>query len=208
MKLPRNLAFFAALPFAVLVLVQGCSGGSSGGVCAVLVDDAGPADQGSCASGPKQGTSCCISSTASCASTLPLCQSLCCPADGGSVVVPRPEAGASDADAFEASTFDAAKPDGATSGCPGNKQTAPLLNTTCQTALEKSCCTELKGCFNMASGTSSDCNAYTACLDSCSTSADVPTCQSDCGNASTPAIVSAYDAIVTCATNNAAAECQ
>ncbi|MDB5214256.1 MAG: hypothetical protein JWO86_2183 [Myxococcaceae bacterium] len=212
MKFPRSLAFFAVVPVALVVLAQGCSSGSTGGACAVIVDDAGPADQGRCASGPKQGKSCCVSSTASCASTLPLCQSICCitTSDGGDgPLLTDDEGGTTDATFFEASTFDAAHPDGATSSCPGNtKQTAPLLNATCQAALEKVCCAELKACFNIAAGASSDCNAYAACISSCASQADPTTCQTDCDSMTTTSIRNAYDTLVTCATNSTGTACQ
>ncbi len=214
MRFSQLFTFFAVLPFSVLVLVQGCSGGSTGsGVCPVIVSDSGPADEAHCGAGTKQGTACCLSSTGTCAATLPLCQSICCttPRDGGGggTVIVEDEGGTTIEGGFiEAST----RPDASASACPGNtRQTAPFVNTTCQAALDQHCCSQLKACFNMVtSGGATDCNAYGDCINACRSQADPTTCQNDCDAATTTSVRTAYEAIVTCATSDAttSAACQ
>ena len=206
MKFTQLFTFFAVLPFSVLVLVQGCSGGSTGsGACPVIVSDSGPADEAHCGAGTKQGTACCLSSTGTCAATLPLCQSICCTTPregGGGTVVIEDEGGTNEAGFIEAST----RPDSSTSSsCPGNtRQTAPFVNTTCQAALEQHCCSQLKGCFNIVTaGGATDCNAYSGCIAGCASQADPTTCQNNCDTQTTPSVKTAYEAIVTCATNDA-----
>ena len=213
MKFTQLVTFFAALPFSVIILVQGCSGGSTGsGACPVIVSDSGPADEARCGAGPKQGGACCLSSSGTCGATLPLCQSICCttPREGGTVVV-EVEGGAvtfEGGTSLEAST----RPDSSTSSCPGNtRQAGPFVNSTCQAALEQHCCAELKACFNMVTtGGASDCNAYSACIKGCASQANPTTCQNDCDAATTTSIRTAYEAIVTCATNDSTttAACQ
>jgi hypothetical protein len=199
-----------------VVLAQGCSGGSTGGgACPVIVSDSGPADEARCGAGPKQGTACCVSASGACAATLPLCQSICCvsASDGG-----RAESGFVDDEGgvstFEAGTsFDAStRPDSSTSSCPGNtRQMSDFVNHTCQAALDQHCCSQLKACFNMVtSGGATDCNAYGACINGCASQADPTTCQNDCDAATTTSVKTAYEAIVTCAMNDAttSAACQ
>jgi hypothetical protein len=101
-------------------------------------------------------------------------------------------------------SFEASTRDSSTSSCPGNtKQAGPFVNGTCQVALEQHCCTQLKACFNQAvSGGATDCNAYAACINGCASQANPTACQSDCDAATTTSIKSAYEAIVTCATND------
>ncbi len=116
------------------------------------------------------------------------------------------------------------KTDGAVAAkCEGNKQTGgDLFSATCQAKLNAVCCTELKTCFDIvpaADGgtTPDDCNKYSACIDSCTKKADgtpetdpakVDTCDTECDTLSEPAVVTAYEAIVKCATDKANAECQ
>jgi hypothetical protein len=216
MSSSRYLTLLAVLPFSLLVLAQGCSGGSTGGgVCPIIVSDSGPADEARCGAGPKQGTACCVSSTGTCAATLPSCQTICCvsASDGG-----RAESGFSDDDGgvltIEGGTFHEAgtSADSSTSSCPGNtKQMSDFVNATCQAALNEHCCSELKACFNIVpAGGATDCNAYGACINGCASQADPTTCQNDCDTQTTPSVKNAYEAIVTCATNDSttAAACQ
>lgn len=215
MRFLRSSAFVVLVPLSVFILIQGCSSSSTGGSCLISADDGGSSGAGQCGNGPKQGSACCVSSTASCANQLPLCAELCC-------VAPSSEAGARETGTVVIDTeggvvstdarLDVAPADATSGACPGNtKQTAPFVNNACQSALEQSCCTELKSCFDIVpSGGSTDCNAYASCIAQCGSSADVQTCQNTCDSSTTPSVKTAYEAIVTCATNNAStsAACQ
>lgn len=213
MRLVRSFSFAVLVPLSVLILVQGCSGGSTGGSCVVTVDDASSSGAGQCGNGPKQGAACCVSASAACAPQLPLCGDLCCVVassseggrEGGTVVIVESDGAVTDAKPV--------RPDAASSGtCTGNtKQQGPFLNSACQSALEQNCCTELKSCFNIVpSGTSTDCNGYSDCISQCGSAADIATCQTACDDATTTSVKSAYEAIVSCAMNNAStnAACQ
>jgi hypothetical protein len=208
MRSSRYFTLLAVLPLSFLVLAQGCSGVSTGvGACPLIVSDSGPADEAHCGAGPKQGSACCISAGGTCAATLPLCQSICCvsASDGGRVESGffDEEGGVSTTEGgsfFEASTHR----DSSTSSCPGNtRQMSDFVNATCQAALDQHCCSQLKACFNMVtSGGATDCNAYGACINACASQADPTTCQNDCDTATTTSVKNAYEAIVTCATND------
>lgn len=108
-------------------------------------------------------------------------------------------------------------PSKGSTACPGNKQAAgDFVNATCQAKLDAGCCTELKGCFNLvidkgAGGPTDDCNTYTKCVDlarSQPTAAQQQAAQTECDLGAPKAVQDAYDAITTCATNKASAECQ
>lgn len=101
--------------------------------------------------------------------------------------------------------------------CEGNKQTSgDFVNATCQAKLNGECCAELKGCFNLevdadAGGATDDCNKYASCVDFArkeATPAAQQAAQAECDLASPKAVQDAYDAITTCATAKASAECQ
>lgn len=118
---------------------------------------------------------------------------------------------------------DSSKSDAATATCEGNKQTGgDLFSPACQAKLNAVCCTELKTCFDIVpaaadGGTADDCNKYSTCLDACTKKADgtpetdaakISACQDDCDTLSEPAVITAYEAIVKCATDKANADCQ
>lgn len=107
--------------------------------------------------------------------------------------------------------------------CEGNKQTGgDLFSSACQAKLNALCCTELKTCFDIVptadgGSTPDDCNKYSSCIESCTKKADgtpetdpakVSTCDDECDTLSTPEVVTAYEAIVKCATDKANADCQ
>ncbi len=138
--------------------------------------------------------------------------------DDGGVGNPRPDSGT-----------DSSTPDGDTDSavankCPSNtKQTiGPIVNATCQAALEDQCCTELTTCFNIdpttedAGAEALDCNKFAKCIDQCDVAEDAGTdagadkeaCQSECALAAPPSVVTAYDAIAACATAKANTACQ
>lgn len=118
------------------------------------------------------------------------------------------------------------KADGGTDGpvvnaCPGNtKQTGKFINDACQSALESACCAELTACFNIVpsanadAGGADDCNKYSACIPKCRFKADgktpetddklIAACQDDCDALTQKSVITAYEAIVKCTTNNPA----
>ena len=126
--------------------------------------------------------------------------------------------------------IDSGKPTGDSStanACPGNtKQTTTFINATCQKSLESECCAELTACFNIvpdttdAGGGTDDCNKYSQCIPKCRFKIDGTTpetdnekigaCQDDCDLASSPSVITAYEAIVKCTTDKPAsnAACQ
>jgi hypothetical protein len=103
--------------------------------------------------------------------------------------------------------------------CVGNKQTGgDFVSAACQAALNTACCAELKGCFNLVvtpvdGGANDDCATYAACVDVARaqpTPAQQQAAQAECDLGAPQNVQNAYDAIVTCATNNptANAACQ
>jgi hypothetical protein len=105
--------------------------------------------------------------------------------------------------------------DAATATCEGNNQdlTKADFDPACQSCLEASCCTELKGCYNQTAEADGgipvdDCNAYTQCILFCNNgdAGDPATCQSECDQATTQSIIDAYDAILSCGSANGCAE--
>ena len=100
--------------------------------------------------------------------------------------------------------------DGSTNSCPGNtKQTAPLVNAACQTALDSECCTELTGCFGLDVPAASDCNVYSACIADCKkpladgaapTTQEISDCETMLCDANSPKTVQdAYTKLIDCA---------
>ena len=96
-------------------------------------------------------------------------------------------------------------------GCAENKQKEGVVSVECQTCLETKCCTELKGCFNVAAtGDKVDCDDYATCASKCHDDAaaeadggdpsDLETaCITDlCNPAAVDGIPAAYDAIIAC----------
>ena len=109
--------------------------------------------------------------------------------------------------------------DSATNACPGNtKQTAPLVNATCQKAMETDCCAELTGCFGLDVPALQDCNVFSSCISQCKdpladggkpTTAEIAQCETDICNANSPkSVQDAYDTMITCATSKAGTACQ
>jgi hypothetical protein len=96
--------------------------------------------------------------------------------------------------------------------CEGNTQSSgDFISPACQQALNNSCCTELKNCFNQVidpdggGGPTNDCNVYTECIDQANAITDEQeheTALSECDLGSPQSIIDAYNAIVDCATAN------
>lgn len=135
--------------------------------------------------------------------------------EGGTVITnPTPEAGTGDA-------ADSAVP---VTTCEGNKQTSgDFFSPACQSKLNTECCTELKTCFDLvptaddAGTTGQDCNAYSKCIDLCTRKTDgtpetdpmkVSLCDDDCDALTGQPVITAYKAIVDCATQKAPDVCQ
>lgn len=103
--------------------------------------------------------------------------------------------------------------EGGTNACASNtKQTAPLIDTTCQACLEKSCCSQLTTCFNIPkpddSGTKNDCNEYSKCIADCLDDTDVDGCYKLCDEVAADGVQAAYDNITSCAETSCRTECQ
>jgi len=128
------------------------------------------------------------------------------------VVTPTPDSGTPVADA-------------AVAKCEGNKQTgSDFFSAACQNRLNAQCCNELKTCFDLAPTTptaadpgTDDCNAYAICIPSCKKKADgtpetdnalIIACQDDCDKGSQKNIITAYEAIVACASSKGEDVCQ
>lgn len=100
-----------------------------------------------------------------------------------------------------------------TNTCAGNKQSADNgFGPNCQPCLEQKCCTQLKGCFDIAkddAGTTLDCNDYVDCTDACQKkpAGEIAACQDDCDSLAAAGVVKAYDDIVTCGQTSCATEC-
>ena len=92
--------------------------------------------------------------------------------------------------------------------CEGNTQdtTKADFGADCQACLDENCCTELKNCFNQTAGTldggvaAADCNDYAKCILFCNNedAGDPATCEQDCDTATTSAISTSYNDILTC----------
>ena len=96
--------------------------------------------------------------------------------------------------------------DAAAPTCEGNTQQNQLVSAECQSCLEQNCCNELKGCFNeQVPQGDVDCQAYADCIANCLTgdAGDPQACFAECDAATDQKIISAYDAIITCAEGNA-----
>lgn len=111
--------------------------------------------------------------------------------------------------------------DSAVNACPGNTKQdprAPFVNATCQKSLESECCAQLTSCFNItvqsdvdAGRGDNDCGKYSACIAKCEFKADgtketdvdkISACQNmDCRDATSDAVIAAYDAIAKCVTD-------
>jgi hypothetical protein len=103
--------------------------------------------------------------------------------------------------------------EGGANACPGNtKQTAPLIDATCQTCLSQKCCSQLTTCFDLPAdtdgGTTNDCNSYSKCTADCLDDTDVQGCYQLCDELAAPGVVTAYDSIVSCGETSCKVECQ
>lgn len=88
--------------------------------------------------------------------------------------------------------------------CEGNKQKADLVSAECQACLNAQCCTELKGCYNMAvtaadGGGSEDCNAFSECVSFCYQNGQDATCLEECATAAGEGVPAAYQGVIDCA---------
>jgi hypothetical protein len=97
--------------------------------------------------------------------------------------------------------------------CKTNTQVGKFGSDSCQKCLENKCCTQLKGCFNLAGidagQQQATCESYSDCTAECqqeATPAAVKECQDLCDEA-TPTFVQPYDAIETCGRSSCASEC-
>jgi len=104
--------------------------------------------------------------------------------------------------------------------CEGNKQTGgDIVSAACQSKLNTECCTELKTCFDIvltpddagARGTD-NCDKYRTCLQTCETAgggqAMIDACDMDCVALTQDSVVTAYNAIITCAMTKASDVCK
>ncbi len=97
---------------------------------------------------------------------------------------------------------DASTDSGFIPACTSNQE-RELLNPACQACVEKSCCNELKGCFDMVVAPESgklDCNAYSECISDCGADGvtDAEACYKECDDTAAPGIQAAFEAVVTC----------
>ena len=110
--------------------------------------------------------------------------------------------------------------DGSTGGfqvgdiCKTTYQQGAFGSTTCQQCLDTKCCTQLKGCFDLAGidagGTQATCEAYSDCTAGCqdeATPQKVQECQDLC-DVATPQFVAPYDQIEACGRSSCATECE
>src|SRR5262245_17040067 len=84
-----------------------------------------------------------------------------------------------------------------------SKQQGTFISDTCQACAEKSCCTQLKTCFDLPGDDANgkvDCNAYTTCIDDCGTKpeGELETCYKDCDDTAADGVQTAYEAIESC----------
>ncbi|MBX3204228.1 MAG: hypothetical protein KF764_04120 [Labilithrix sp.] len=93
-----------------------------------------------------------------------------------------------------------------------SKQEGVFVDETCQACVAKSCCTELKTCYDLPGDDANgkvDCNAYDTCIDDCGGKAEGERadCYKDCDDTAATGVQSAYEAIESCAKTNCATEC-
>jgi hypothetical protein len=93
-----------------------------------------------------------------------------------------------------------------------SKQQGIFVDETCQACVEKSCCTQLKTCYDLPSDTANgkvDCNEYDTCIDDCGAKPDdqLAACYQDCDDTAAAGVQAAYEAIETCAETSCATEC-
>jgi hypothetical protein len=114
----------------------------------------------------------------------------------------------------DSGTSDTGKPDtdgGGTATCE-SKQQGDFIDAKCQACLAGSCCTELKGCFDIAGDVDAgkvDCNDYSTCIDDCGTKPDAEreACYADCDTTAADGVQTAYDKITACADTNCKDAC-
>lgn len=109
--------------------------------------------------------------------------------DGGTR--PPSEAGTSETDS------------GAPVVCEGNLQVGVIVSEDCQQCLNASCCTELKGCFNIDgedAGGGIGCTEYHECIIDCNDRPEEERdgCFSACDGAAADGVQSAYETLQTC----------
>jgi len=113
--------------------------------------------------------------------------------DGGTIIRPTPtNDGGNEAGAFTVGSI-----------CSTTFQRDPLGSDDCQRCLERNCCTELRGCYNLADdidagadgGTRATCEDYSTCVFECR---DKPqSCIEDCDLAF-PQFKTPYDTLEAC----------
>ena len=104
-----------------------------------------------------------------------------------------------------------------------NAQNRADIGADCQSCLDTSCCSQLKGCFNLAPGdtdagtAASDCNAYAHCIIFCDNdfaqdaggdAGAVMECEAECAASTSDAITAAYNDLLTCRDTSCQAHCK
>lgn len=129
---------------------------------------------------------------------------------GGTVIIPEEDSGTT---ADSGGSVDAGYVNTCTANT--NQTIGPIVSVQCQESIDTNCCTQLAGCFGIATPTGvDDCNKFTLCVDKCNYQADGVTPETDaskieaCQNTDCPAlsqqdVVDAYDALTACIVGNA-----
>ncbi len=89
-------------------------------------------------------------------------------------------------------------------------QKSVFVDNACQLCLENSCCTELKGAYDIPAdrtGAKLDGNGYTECINDCNADADPDGCYKLCDDNAVEGVPAAYDAIVVCGKTNCETDC-
>jgi len=93
-------------------------------------------------------------------------------------------------------------------------QTSKFEPATCQTCLEKSCCLELKNCFNLPGDDANgkvNCDGFKDCLNDCAqkpAGQEQDDCIAECTDIlAAPGVVDAWQSIQACADQSCATEC-
>lgn len=95
--------------------------------------------------------------------------------------------------------------------CESN-QDAEFMSSTCQECLDRSCCKELKTCFDLpadSDGSKLDCNAYASCIDECTSKEqnERTPCYKECDKNAADGVSDGFTAIEQCALDSCAKPC-
>lgn len=128
--------------------------------------------------------------------------------DGGTQNNKTKDSGPGDGDA----DTDAGTPEAGSATCE-TPQTSFFQPEACQACLAKSCCLELKNCFNLPGDDGAgkvNCDGFKDCLDDCAKKpeAEQEACNTECTDTlAAPGVEDAYKSIFACAEQSCAADC-